>query len=48
MKWGGYDMRAAERLSKAFSRVAGKRAIYYLMMVLALGLALGAGLKWHG
>jgi hypothetical protein len=44
MKWGGYDLRASERLSK----VLGKRGAYYLMMLLALGLILGASFKWHG
>jgi hypothetical protein len=48
MKWGGYDMHAGDRLSRAFAKIVGKRAVYYLMMVLALGLVLGAGLKWHG
>jgi hypothetical protein len=48
MKWGGYDMHAGDRLSRAFAKIVAKRAVYYLMMVLALGLVLGAGLKWHG
>jgi hypothetical protein len=48
MKWGGYDSRASERLSKVLGRFVGKRGAYYLMMLLALGLILGASFKWHG
>jgi hypothetical protein len=48
MKWGGYDVHASERLNKVFAKFVGKKGIYYLMMVLALGLVLGAGVKWHG
>jgi len=48
MKWGGYDGHATERLSRVFGKLFGKKGIYYLMMLLALGLALGASIKWHG
>jgi hypothetical protein len=48
MKWGGYNAQASERLNKVFSKLAGKKGVYYLMMLLALGVVLGAGVKWHG
>ena len=48
MKWGGYGLQAGERVNKFFGRVIGKRGIYYLLTIAALGLILGAGAKWHG
>ncbi len=48
MKWGGYNGQASERLSKVFAKFVGKKGVYYLMMLLALGVVLGAGVKWHG
>jgi hypothetical protein len=47
MKWGGYNMRASEKLNKVFGKFLGKRGFYYLLTIAALGLALGAGVKWH-
>jgi len=47
MKWGGYNPQAAERLNRVIGRVLGKKGIYYLLMIGALGLILGAGWKWH-
>jgi hypothetical protein len=47
MKWGGYNMRASEKLNKVFGKLLGKRGFYYLLTIAALGLALGAGVKWH-
>ena len=47
MKWGGYDSQASERVNKFFGKVIAKRGIYYLLMIGALGLILGAGAKWH-
>jgi len=35
-------------MNKFFKMVLGNKGIYYLMMIVALGLILGAGLKWHG
>jgi len=48
MKWGGYNSRAGEKLNKVFGKLLGKKGVYYLMMIVALGLVLGAGWKWHG
>jgi len=48
MKWGGYSLQASEKVNKLFGKVIGKRGIYYLLMIAALGLLLGAGAKWHG
>jgi len=48
MKWGGYNSRAGEKLNKVFGKLLGKKGVYYLMMIVALGLVLGAGFKWHG
>ena len=47
MKWGGYNMKASEKVNKLFGKVIGRRGIYYLLMIGALGLILGAGAKWH-
>jgi len=47
MKWEGYNMRASEKLNKVFGRLLGKKGVYYLLMIVSLGLALGAGWKWH-
>ena len=48
MKWEGYSSQASEKVNKLFGKVLGKRGIYYLLMITALGLILGAGWKWHG
>jgi hypothetical protein len=34
-------------LNRVVGRVLGKKGIYYLLMIAALGLILGAGWKWH-
>jgi len=47
MKWGGYSLQASERVNKVFGKLFGKKGIYYLLMIGALGLILGAGAKWH-
>jgi hypothetical protein len=47
MKWRGNNLSAGEKLNKVFGKILGKRGFYYLMMIAALGLALGAGVKWH-
>jgi len=47
MKWGGYNPQAAERLNRVFGKVLGKKGIYYLLMIVSLGLVLSAGMKWH-
>jgi len=46
MKWGGCDNRAGERLSRICEKLLGKKGLYYLMMIVALGLVLGANVKW--
>ncbi len=48
MKWEGYNREAGERINKVFGKLLGKKGIYYLMMIGALGIVLGAGFKWHG
>ncbi len=48
MKWGGYNPQASERVNKVFAKLFGKKGIYSLMMIGALGIVLGAGFKWHG
>jgi len=48
MKWGGYSVQASEKVNKFFGKVIGKRGMYYLLTIAALGLILGAGAKWHG
>jgi len=48
MKWGGYSVQASEKVNKFFVKVIGKRGMYYLLTIAALGLILGAGAKWHG
>ncbi len=47
MKWEGFNLGASEKLNKVFGKLLGKRGFYYLLMIATLGLALGAGVKWH-
>jgi hypothetical protein len=47
MKWHGYSSDAANRMSKFLSRITKNKGIYYLLMIVSLGLALGANWKWH-
>ncbi|MGD9676186.1 MAG: hypothetical protein AB7V19_05840 [Candidatus Bipolaricaulia bacterium] len=44
MRWGGYTEEGAEKMARLLS---GKMA-YYLLAIAALGLLLGANVKWHG
>ncbi|MDD5219185.1 MAG: hypothetical protein PHV11_01285 [Candidatus Bipolaricaulis sp.] len=44
MKWCGYTDKGAEKMARLLS---GKTA-YYLLAIAALGLLLGASVKWHG
>ena len=44
MKWCGHTARGVETMKKLF----GGRAAYYLLAIAAVGLLLGASVKWHG
>lgn len=44
-KWGGYSLQA--KVNKFFGKAIGKRGIYYLLTIAALGLVLGASMKWR-
>ena len=48
MKWEGFDLGAGEKLNKVFGKLLGKKGFYYLLMIVSLGLTLGASVKWHG
>ena len=48
MKWEGFNLGAGEKLDKVFGKLLGKKGFYYLLMIVSLGLVLGAGAKWHG
>jgi hypothetical protein len=48
MTWGTQGFHAGNTLGRWFGKAVGRKGVYYLMMVLALGLVLGAGVKWHG
>jgi hypothetical protein len=47
MKWQGYNSDFGKRLNKAFVKIAKHKGIYYLLMIVSLGLTLGASAKWH-
>ena len=47
MKWEGYSANAGEKLNKFMAKTFGRKGFYYLLMIAALGLILGAGFKWH-
>jgi len=47
MKWGTYNLHAGEKLNRFFGKLLNKRGFYCLLMIVTLGLALGAGVKWH-
>lgn len=40
-------MQASEKVNRFFGKVIGKRGICYLLTIAALGLVLGASMKWH-
>ena len=48
MKWQGYSPNAGNKMNERFAKLAKNKGIYYLLMILSLGLALGANVKWHG
>jgi len=47
MKWEGCNLRVGNKLNKVFGKLFGQKGVYYLLTIAALGLALGAGWKWH-
>ena len=47
MKWEGFNLGVSEKLNKVFGKLLGKKGLYYLLTITALGLILGAGAKWH-
>jgi len=47
MKWGTYNLHAGEKVNRFFGKLLNKRGFYCLLMIVTLGLALGAGVKWH-
>ena len=47
MKWEGHNNHAGEKLNKVFGKLLGKKGLYSLLTIAALGLILGAGAKWH-
>jgi len=44
MKWCGYTQKGETTMKKLFSA----KAFTYLLTIAALGLLLGANVKWHG
>ena len=48
MKWEMERTHGENSLGRGFAKLVGKKGVYYLMMLLALGVVLGAGVKWHG
>jgi len=47
MKWGGFNRRGEERMKKVIERVFGARTVYYLLVVVTLGLLLAENIKWR-
>ncbi len=47
MKWGKFNLSASERLNKVLGKLLGQKGMYYLLTIAALGLILGAGVKWR-
>jgi len=47
MKWEGFNLGVSEKLNKVFGKLLGKKGLYSLLTIAALGLILGAGVKWH-
>ena len=47
MKWGGCSSQVGKKVNRFFGRIVGRRGVYYLLTIVALGLILGAGAKWH-
>ena len=47
MKWGGYTREGETTMKKAFAKLFGGKGVYYLLTLAAVGLLLGANVKWH-
>ena len=47
MKWGKFNLDASERLNKVLGKLLGQKGMYYLLTIAALGLILGASVKWR-
>jgi len=43
MKWGGYTRNGEERMKKLF----GRKSVWYLLTLAAVGLLLAQSIKWH-
>jgi len=46
MKWGGYNRKGEERMSKVFRKLFGGKVAYYLLSLAALALLLAESIKW--
>ncbi len=42
MKWGGYTRNGEERMKKLF----GRKSVWYLLTLAAVGLLLAQNIKW--
>ena len=40
-------LKGGNAMKKIVGKIVRSRGLYYLLMIAALGLALGAGVKWH-
>jgi len=47
MKWGGYNRRGEERMSKLLRKVFSGRTTYYLLTIAMLALLLAENIKWR-
>jgi len=41
-------LKGGNAMKKIVGKIVRSRGLYYLLMIAALGLALGANWKWHG
>ena len=54
-KWGRFSscllykfcVKGENAMKKIVQKFVGSKGLYYLLMIAALGLALGASVKWH-
>ena len=47
MKWSGFTKEGETTMKKLTKKLFGNKVAYYLMTVVAVGLLLGASVKWH-
>ena len=47
MKWGGFNRKGEERMKRVIGRVFGTRTVYYLAIIVTLGLLLAENIKWR-